>query len=136
MQNYPGVPNGVPGPQVGGNERIGGLLDRIASNGAESVAQLGRLMTILSERLPFSAAGSFAMTAATSLVILNPNVQANSHISLMETNASAGTLQAGANRLYISARTAGVSFTVATAGGGAAAGTELFGYLIATPGGA
>lgn len=77
--------------------------------------------------------GTFTAANATSTVVSNTAVTASSFIGLMETNAAAGTLQAGTNRLYVSARTAGTSFTVATAGGGSAAGTETFVYIIISP---
>lgn len=77
--------------------------------------------------------GSFTAANATSTVVTDATVTASSFIGLMETNAAAGTLQAGTNRLYVSARTAGTSFTVATAGGGSAAGTETFVYIIISP---
>lgn len=90
--------------------------------------------------MPFSGAvrslvdgtvvGAFTMDAAASKVVSNGGVTANSRIFLMPTNAAAATLMAGANSLYISAKSAGVSFTVATAGGGAAAGTETFNFLV------
>lgn len=77
--------------------------------------------------------GSFTMANAASKVVTETGVRANSIILLQDTNAAAGTLQAGANRIYPSAKTAGASFTVATAGGGAAAGTETFDYIIVNP---
>jgi hypothetical protein len=39
-------------------------------------------------------------------------------------------LEGGAKALYVSARTAGVSFMVSTANGASAAGTETFAYSI------
>lgn len=74
--------------------------------------------------------GTVTLGAAATTVVSNPNVAANSTILLMPTNAAAGTLVSGANSPYISARTADTSFTIATAGGGAAAGTETFQYVI------
>lgn len=77
--------------------------------------------------------GSFTLAAAATTTVTQPAVQANSYIDLAETNASAGTLQGSAKHLYISAIAPGTSFTVATASGVAAAGTETFSYLITTP---
>lgn len=77
--------------------------------------------------------GTVTLGAAATTVVTNTNVLANSQIVLMPTNAAAGTLVSGANSPYISARTAGTSFTIATAGGGAAAGTETFQYMIVNP---
>jgi len=77
--------------------------------------------------------GSFTMAAAATKVVTDTNVTATSIIILMPTNAAAGTLQQSTETLYISSISAGVSFTVATADGGSAAGTETFQYLIYTP---
>ena len=77
--------------------------------------------------------GTFTMAAAATTVVPQPAVQANSNISLTSTNAAAGTLVGSAKSPYISAKSPGVSFTVATASGAAAAGTETFSYVIGTP---
>lgn len=74
--------------------------------------------------------GTFTCANATSTTVTQPLVAANSYIAFMPTNAAAGTLMAGANSLYTSARTANTSFVVSTAGGGSAAGTETFQYLL------
>lgn len=77
--------------------------------------------------------GTFTMGAAATLVIPQPAVQSLSTITLIPTNASAGTLQGSAKALYISAKTPGTSFTVSTANATNAAGTETFSYTINTP---
>jgi len=74
--------------------------------------------------------GSFTLAAAATTVVNNSNVIALCKIILVPTNAAAATLMGSAKALYISARTAGTSFTVATANAAAAAGTETFDYLI------
>jgi hypothetical protein len=76
--------------------------------------------------------GSFTLAAAASTVITQPAVQSNSEISLSATNASAATLQGSAKHLYYTI-VAGTSFTVFTASGANAAGTETFAYVINTP---
>lgn len=76
------------------------------------------------------AFGTVTLGAAASTVVSNVNVQAGSRIFITPTNAAAGTLQAGANAVYVSAKTGGTSFTLTTAGGGAAGGTETFDYVI------
>lgn len=76
--------------------------------------------------------GTFTCAAATSTTVTQTLTAANSVILLMPTNAAAGTLMAGANSLYVSARTANTSFAVSTAGGGSAAGSEQFSYLLIT----
>jgi hypothetical protein len=50
----------------------------------------------------------------------------------MATNASAGALEAGANKPYVSARNAGTSFVIT--GAGAAAGTETYSYALVNVG--
>ena len=75
--------------------------------------------------------GTFTMDAAASKVISDTVVDSiHSRIFLMPHNAAAATLMAGASSLYISARTHNTSFTVATADGNNAAGTETFYYTI------
>lgn len=74
--------------------------------------------------------GQFTCGAAATTVVNDANVTASSHIDLTPLNAAAANMVAGATSPYISARTAGVSFTVATASGGAAAGTEQFSYKV------
>jgi hypothetical protein len=75
-------------------------------------------------------AGTFTCGAAATTAVANTNITASSRIQITATNAAAANLMAGAKALYISARTAGTSFTVATADGTAAAGTETFDYFI------
>lgn len=76
--------------------------------------------------------GTFTLAAAATTTVPQPAVKTNSNIDLTATNASAGTLQGSVKSLYISALVPGASFTVATASGGAAAGTETFSYKITT----
>ena len=70
----------------------------------------------------------FTMGAATSTTVNNSNAASPGRIILWPLNAAAATLVSGANSPYISAVVSGTSFTVSTAGGGAAAGTEIFAY--------
>ena len=79
-----------------------------------------------------SVVGSFTLSAAATTVVTNANVTSTSKIILVPTNAAAATLMGSAKALYISARTAGTSFTVATANAVAAAGTETFDYWISS----
>lgn len=74
--------------------------------------------------------GSFTLGAAATTVVNNGHVLSSSIIIPFPTNASAATLMGSAKSLYISAKSAGVSFTVATASAGAAAGTETFSYVL------
>lgn len=94
------------------------------------VRQLTALVQVISGRV---TSGTFTMTATATLVITNPAVRAQSSIYLQANNAAAATLMGSNKSLYISTKVAGASFTVATASGVAAAGTELFSYTIYTP---
>lgn len=94
------------------------------------VRQLSAWVQVFKGRAAF---GSFTMGAAATTVISQPVVASNSIITLTPTNAAAGTLMGSTKSLYISAKTTGVSFTVATASGVVAAGGETFDYSISTP---
>ena len=79
------------------------------------------------------SSGSFTMAAAATLVVTDANITANSVVVLQDTNSHAADLQAGAKRIYVSAKTAGASFTVATQDGTNAVGDETFQYLVYNP---
>ena len=74
--------------------------------------------------------GSFTLDAAATKTVNNSAVMGSSIIIAFPTNAAAATLMNGIKSLYLSAKTAGVSFEVATANGTNAVGTEIFNYLI------
>ena len=76
------------------------------------------------------AKGSFTLGATINTVVANVNATAASVILIIPTNAAAATLMGSVKSLYVSTKTAGVSFTVTTANGVAAAGTENFDYWI------
>lgn len=94
------------------------------------VRQLGAWVMAFKGRAVF---GTFTLAAAATTTVTEPSVQSNSFINLTPLNAAAGTLEGSAKALYISAIVAGASFTVATASGGNAAGTEKFSYSVETP---
>lgn len=77
--------------------------------------------------------GSFTCAANTNTTVTDANVATNSHIVWIPTNATAGTLEGGTRKLYLSARTAATSFRVTTASGAAAGGTETFIYVMINP---
>lgn len=77
--------------------------------------------------------GTFTLSASASTTISNTSVVANSIPVWIPTNAAAGTLEGSSKKLYLSARSAGTSFTVTTASGVAAAGTEQFAYFLMNP---
>ena len=94
------------------------------------VSKLTALVNAISGRV---ISGTFTLTAAATTTITQPAVQSLSTITLVPTNVAAATLEGSAKSLYISAKVAGTSFTVATASGAAAAGTETYSYTINTP---
>lgn len=109
----------------------GGSSDDMASIGRAIVENLAQLNSTFLAFLGVSGiCGSFTFAAAATVVVPEPLVTANSFIFLQATNADAGTLVGSNESPYISAKAAGVSFTVATAAGTAAAGTEEFSYLL------
>ena len=92
---------------------------------------LSALVTTLGAAFPGSAVqGTFTCSAAATTVVSDTNVTATSVVLIVPSNAAAATLMAGSSSMYLSARTAGTSFAVATADSGSAAGTETFIYLI------
>lgn len=109
----------------------------VAQNAVQAINNLATVfadsIALLSAAITAIHFGSFTCGAAATTVVADVNVLANSVILLMPTNAAAGTLQGSVESLYISARTVGVGFTVATAAGTAAGGTETFEYIIVNP---
>ena len=98
-------------------------------------ANLAALVGVLRSAFPLHVStGVFTLSAAATKVVSDTNVKAGSLIFWSCTNASAGTLEGSANKLYLSAIVAGTSFTVATAAGTNAAGTETFAYFILNAG--
>jgi hypothetical protein len=74
--------------------------------------------------------GSFTASAAASTVVAQAAITASSKVFLQATNPLAGTLMGSTKSLYVSALNPGVGFTVTTASGVAAAGTETFNYVV------
>lgn len=108
-------------------------LDDLATNGKlinTSIAGINQTLRTLFPRVM----GSFTLANAATTTIPQPAVTANCVISTpIPTNAAAATLMGSNKSLYISAKTAGTGFTVATASGVAAAGSETFDYYIVVP---
>jgi hypothetical protein len=93
---------------------------------------LSLLVTTLQNLLP-RVTGTFTLAAAATTTVPQTATQSTSLITLTPLNASAATLMGSNKALYISARTQGASFTVATASGAAAAGSEQFSYTQQSP---
>ena len=96
-------------------------------------SSVGKIAQLMATRFALAAfSGTFKCSASTSTTVTDANVKADSVILLMATNSSAGTLEAGANKPYVSARNTGVSFVIT--GASAAAGTETYSYIIVNVG--
>lgn len=90
---------------------------------------LSLLVTALQNLFP-RVAGTFTLAAAVTTTVPQTATTSTSFIQLTPLNAAAATLMGSNKALYISARTQGASFTVATASGVAAAGGEQFSYVL------
>lgn len=112
------------------NAGAGTAVDTESKLRNQVLAQLVVQITALVSALTSTASGTFTLGAAASTVVTQPLVMSTSDITLTPTNAAAATLMGSAKSLYISARTSGTSFTVATANAAAAAGTETFLYVL------
>lgn len=120
---------------MGGVDTNGGGVAPAQANDIATKLQIGnqiaaQLLDLFTNLFPRST-GTFTMAAAASKVITDANVTTSSKIVLSPTNAAAGTLQGSSECLYYTV--AAGSFTVATAAGTAAAGTETFDYLVFNP---
>lgn len=115
------------------NGSLQDLTTAVQLGGTNTNQSLTNLIAALQALFLTRSVGTFTFAAAATAVVLNTQVQANSLIYLMPTNASAGTLVGSAKSPFISARTVGTSFTVSTASGVAATGGESFSYFILSP---
>lgn len=107
-------------------------LDDLSSNGKLMIQQLGAIVTALNGI--FKNTGSFTWSTTTStFTVNNSGIAANSQILLIPNNASAGTMLGSAKSPYVSSRAVGTSFTLTTAAGTNALGTEIFSYVVITP---
>lgn len=96
------------------------------------VTNLSQLIQTIVALFP-RVSGSFTLTAAPTTTVTQPGIKANSIVTLTPSNAAAATLMGSAKALYVSLLTAGASFTVSTANGTSAAGTETFSYTVINP---
>lgn len=90
----------------------------------------GQLIRLLTGILP-RAQGQFTLTATASTVIVEPKATTVSYAWLIATNAAAATLMGSNKSLYNTYQVG--TFTVNTASGIAATGTETFQYLLFNP---
>lgn len=111
-----------------GNNEVNARLTDIANKLQAANQLMGKLVGIFSTLFPRST-GTFTMSATASKVITDANVTTSSFIPPpTPTNAAAATLMGSTKSLYVTL--AAGSFTVTTASGVAAAGTETFSYAV------
>lgn len=110
----------------------GGLTD-LNSTLQGSVQNLGKLIQVIQQVFP-RAIGTFTLTANSATTIVSqPAMVTNGFAGWWPTNAAAGTLEGSAKKLYLASVTAASGFTLVTANGGTAAGTETFVYVAILP---
>lgn len=112
--------------------QIGGTMQDQVNKVQQIVVYLGKIVQTLTNLFP-RVSGTFTLAAAATTTVANTDIVGGSIILLTPTNAAAATLQGSVKALYISAINAGTGFTVTTASGGNAAGTETFSYVAFTP---
>ena len=97
-------------------------------NGVQAIRALNKTLGLRFESTTF---GSFTWAGATpSVSVANPAVLASSIVIFVPTNASAGSLTGSNKAPYVSAKSVGTGFTLTTANGTNAAGTETFDYIV------
>jgi hypothetical protein len=97
-------------------------------------ANLAQLVSVMNTRFALGAyTGSFTLGAVVTTTITLAAATTTSKIFITPTNAAAATLQGSAKCLYVSSKTNG-TFAVSTANGVAAAGGELFDFVLVNTG--
>lgn len=118
---------------AGGGGSLTDLITAIQTAGSNTSQNFVNLIAALDALFLTRSVATFTLGAAATTVVANTNVTSTSIPLLIPLNAAAATLMGSAKALYVSARTAGTSFTVATANATAAAGTESFAYVLVVP---
>lgn len=77
--------------------------------------------------------GTTTLAASATTVVSQPAVKSGATIILAPLNAAAATLVGSSKSPYVSAISAGTSFTISTADGTNPTGTEAFSYYIINP---
>lgn len=101
-------------------------IDDVVSVMKGGVQNIGLLTLAIQSALP-RVTGTFTLSNATTTVVSQPSVSSNAVILLSPINASAALTQRTSG-LYVSAVTAGVSFSISTQSGSAAGG-EVLSYV-------
>lgn len=108
-------------------------VDDLVSNLQNGVTNLGQLVKVISQVFP-RAIGTFTLTAnSATTTVTQPSMVANGFPIWVPTNGAAATSEGSAKKLYLASVTAGSGFTLVTANGGTAAGTETFSYVAILP---
>lgn len=102
--------------------------DDVVSQLQSIARQLGNWVTAFNGRVTL---GTMTLSAATTTVVTQPAVKSNSFIALTPTNGTAALTQRSGG-LFVSAYSAGVSFSVSTQNG-SAIGTETLSYIVWNP---
>lgn len=105
-------------------------LDQAVAFLQNAVQQLGAINSTLMSVFP-RITGSFTLVNATTTIVAQPAVLANSIVIPVATN-SAAALTARSAGIYLSALNPGVSFSISTQNG-SATGTETFSYIVVSP---
>jgi len=94
------------------------MMDGGRSGASDVVTQLQGVVRQLSAWVQAfngrAVTGTFTLAAAATTTVSQPAILATSSIQIFPTNAAAGTLMGSAKALYISVKTPGTGFTVAT----------------------
>lgn len=109
---------------------FGGSLNDLVSTIKGAVQNLSQINTTLQNTFP-RINGTFTLSAGTTTVVTQSSIAASGIPLLMATNATAALTVRTAG-LYVSAVTAGASFSVSTQNG-TAVGTETFKYIVVNP---
>ena len=100
--------------------------DDLVSNLKNAVLQAGQIASAIQNSFP-RVSGTFTLSAATVTIVTQPSVGATWKVSFVPTNAT-GALTLRTQGLFVSAVTAGSSFSVSTQSN-SALGTETFSYI-------
>lgn len=110
-----------------------GAIDDVVSNLQNGVNNLGQLIKVIQQVFP-RAIGTFTLTAnSATTTVSQVSMVANGFPIWVPTNGTAALLEGSAKKLYLASVTAGTGFTLVTANGGTAAGTETFSYVAILP---
>lgn len=115
--------------QQGGWGLGGGLADLVSTlkGGVTNLAQINQAIQSAFPRVN----GSFTLSAATTTVVTNNSIAANSMVFWSASNGTAALI-VRTNGLYHATNTAGTSFTMSTQSGSATSG-GTFNYIVLNP---